>query len=119
MKINDQKAYGFRIQNDWVRKFYQCFLFCTTSLILLLLSGHASSSEKTPLQKQFESELEAFHEQYQFPGATAAYILPDGTTGVAAVGLADVENEIPMQPDSRMLAASIARSRGFANAGAA
>jgi len=77
--------------------------------ILLSFFGNVST-EMTPLQKQFENELTALYEQYQFPGATAAYILPDGTTGVAAVGLADIEHGIPMQPASRMLAASIGKT---------
>jgi D-alanyl-D-alanine carboxypeptidase len=49
------------------------------------------------------------YKQYQFPGATAAFILPDGTTGIVAVGMDDVKNEIPMYSDSRMLAASIGK----------
>ncbi|NOY59551.1 MAG: beta-lactamase family protein, partial [Calditrichaeota bacterium] len=58
----------------------------------------------------FQSELEKLHDQYKFPGATAAYILPDGTVEVFATGLADMELKIPMTPQSRMLAASIGKT---------
>jgi len=85
----------------------QYFAFCV--IFTFLFCWVIVASEPITLQQQFENELEALHRQYQFPGATAAFILPDGTVGAAAVGLADVENGIPMQPDSRMLAASIGK----------
>lgn len=49
-------------------------------------------------------------EEFGFPGATAAYVLSDGTTGAVATGLADIETEAPMRPSSRMLAASIGKT---------
>ena len=63
-----------------------------------------------PLAERFQAELEALHAELEFPGATAAYVLPDGTTGVAAAGLSDVENATPMTVHSRMLAASIGKT---------
>jgi D-alanyl-D-alanine carboxypeptidase len=73
-------------------------------------SGLASAPEPLPLSQRFQAELEALHAELQFPGATAAYVLPDGTTGVAATGLADVESGQAMTPQSRMLAASIGKT---------
>lgn len=73
-------------------------------------SADIKATGNQPLEQQFQSELEALHEKYKFPGATAAYVLPDGTVGVAAVGLADVEAKTPMARDSRMLAASIGKT---------
>lgn len=67
-------------------------------------SGHSSDPHA-----RFQAELETMRDQNGFPGATAAYILPDGTVDVAAVGLADVDANLPMSPDSRMLAASIGK----------
>jgi len=69
-----------------------------------------SSPGPTPLSQRFQAELNSLHAELKFPGATAAYVLPDGTTGVAATGLSDVENGQPMTMDSRMLAASIGKS---------
>lgn len=86
----------------------QCVIWSLVVLSVLCLQSFAS--ETATLQQQFENELTALHRQYQFPGATAAFILPDGMVGVSAVGLADVENKIPMQADSRMLAASIGKT---------
>jgi D-alanyl-D-alanine carboxypeptidase len=68
------------------------------------------SRQTSALKAKFESELNALHEEYQFPGATAAYALSDGTVQVVAVGLADVERKVPMEPASRMLAASIGKT---------
>ena len=82
---------------------------CNAMFLFLFFWGNVTS-ETTPLQQQFENELKALQQQYQFPGATAAFILTDGTVGEAAAGLADVESNIPMQPDSRMLAASIGKT---------
>ena len=67
-------------------------------------------SSSLDLKAQFKSELESLQSQYRFPGATAAYILPDGNVEVLSVGMADVELEIPMTPESRMLAASIGKT---------
>lgn len=70
----------------------------------------ASAPGPLPLSQRFQAELDALQAELEFPGATAAYVLPDGTTGVAATGLSDVENEQPMTVRSRMLAASIGKT---------
>jgi D-alanyl-D-alanine carboxypeptidase len=72
--------------------------------------GPASAPEPPPLSQRFQAELEALHAELKFQGATAAYVLPDGTTAVAATGLADVESGQAMTPESRMLAASIGKT---------
>ena len=69
-----------------------------------------ATADALSLKGRFQSELDALRDQYQFPGATAAYMLPDGTVEVVASGLADVESAIPMTPQSRMLAASIGKT---------
>jgi len=61
-------------------------------------------------RERFQAELDSLHSRYGFPGATAAYVLPDGTVEGFAVGLDEIERGIPMQPDSRMLAASIGKT---------
>ena len=79
-------------------------------LVLVAVSCQKVRSHPLTLEQQFQRELNAIHDQYEFPGATAAYVLPDGTTGVAATGLSDVEAGTAMTPESRMLAASIGKS---------
>jgi len=58
----------------------------------------------------FQATLDAALQEFGFPGATAAYVLSDGTVGVAAAGLADREAGTPMTKRSRMLAASIGKT---------
>src|SRR6056297_614268 len=81
-------------------------------LVLLLITGwlYSSSAETPALLEDFQAALDAFQQEYGFPGATAAYVLQDGTSIVAATGLADVENGSPMTVQSRMLAASIGKT---------
>lgn len=70
----------------------------------------AVSAEPTDLQRQFQATLDAFRTTYDFPGATAAYVLPNGEVGVAATGLADVRTRTAMTPRWRMPAASIGKT---------
>ena len=79
-------------------------------LMFATLIYHPIPANSLALKARFQSELETLHDQYRFPGATAAYILPDGTVEVIATGLADIELQIPMTPQSRMLAASIGKT---------
>lgn len=81
-------------------------LLVVTSMLCIVVSCSPSPT----LDEQFQAELDSLHAEYGFPGATAAYILPDGTTGVFAVGMADLELEVPMTTESRMLAASIGKT---------
>jgi D-alanyl-D-alanine carboxypeptidase len=57
----------------------------------------------------FQAALDADPERFGFPGATAAYVLSDGTIGVAATGMADLKAGIPMTVHSRILPASIGK----------
>lgn len=69
-----------------------------------------TASPSAVLEQRFQAELDSARDELGFPGATAAYALPDGTVGVAATGFADLERRTPMTPRSRMLAASIGKS---------
>ena len=67
------------------------------------------------LVEAFQAELDAARVQAQetdenFPGATAAFILPDGRVFGFATGLSDVDDEIPMTPDLRMGSGSIGKT---------
>jgi D-alanyl-D-alanine carboxypeptidase len=89
-------------------------------LPLLILIGFVSPFEisqtgsvrsaASDIAEDFQSALDAFQQKYGFPGATAAFVLQDGTFGVAATGLADVEAGTPMTAQSRMLSASIGKT---------
>ncbi|MCA8895093.1 MAG: beta-lactamase family protein [Amphiplicatus sp.] len=99
--------------SNWSAKAFRPLKFL---ILLCAITGCATAAsppmpeETSSLAKRFQAELDAAYEEYGFPGATAAYILPDGQTGSAAAGYADVEAKIPMRTESRMLAASIGKS---------
>jgi D-alanyl-D-alanine carboxypeptidase len=64
-----------------------------------------------PIQADpIQAVLDSMQARHGFPGATAAYVWTDGRAGSAVTGLADVEAERPMTPDTRMLAASIGKT---------
>lgn len=80
-------------------------LFLTVSLVVTCLSMPAMAQEEW-----LASVLEDFRERYDFPGATAAIALPDGTILSVATGLADIEAGRAMTTETPMLAASIGKS---------
>lgn len=79
-------------------------------LVCLCVFTQATNADQSDLRGDVQDLLEAFHETYGFPGATVAYVTDDGGVEVLAIGLADVEADVPMTPDSRMLAASIGKT---------
>ena len=59
---------------------------------------------------RFQAETDRVRVEFGFPGITAACVLKDGTVVTAAAGLADVEANVPMTDNTRMLFASIGKS---------
>jgi D-alanyl-D-alanine carboxypeptidase len=59
---------------------------------------------------RFQAETDRVRVELGFPGMTAAYVLEDGTVGTAVSGLADVEANVSMTDNTRMLSASIGKS---------
>lgn len=86
------------------------------ALILFGLIGiasvvnHQTETDTRNLNNQFQSELATIQKDYNLPGLTAAYIMPDGNTGSASAGYSDLETQEVMTNQSRMLAASIGKS---------
>lgn len=78
--------------------------------LLTISRPNPSTVAASDLAEEFQSALDAFQKQYGFPGATAAYLLQDGTASVAATGVADEEAGTPMTVQSRMLSASIGKT---------
>lgn len=77
---------------------------------ILALTGSAAplaAQDGPNLATRLGTTLEDVHDRHGVPGATAAIALPDGTVATAAVGLADVETERAMTPDTPMRAASV------------
>ena len=50
----------------------------------------------------FRDRLDGLREELGFIGATAAFVLPDGSGGSVATGYADPEHDIAMTPEHRM-----------------
>ncbi len=62
------------------------------------------------LRAEIQSKLDSLKSAGTFPGATVGFALADGSSGGVSVGLADVENKIPLKPTDRMLAGSIGKT---------
>lgn len=62
------------------------------------------------LVNRFQAKLDALRDEHPFPGATAAFVLPDGEYYGFATGLADREDNTPMTPYTRMLSGSVGKS---------
>jgi len=55
-------------------------------------------------------ELKTIHERADFPGGSAALVLPDGTELTITVGVTDPEGGRPLTPDDRLLSGSIGKT---------
>ncbi len=75
-----------------------------------MLSACAVQQPPADHASRFQTEIYRVRIQFGFPGITAAYVLGYGTVGTAASGLADVEAEVPMSGNARILSASIGKS---------
>ncbi|MDE2945282.1 MAG: serine hydrolase [Gemmatimonadota bacterium] len=82
-----------------------------------MVGGESSLSPEATaaLVEAFQAELDAAWAQARetdenFPGATAAFILPDGRVFGFATGLSDVDDDVPMTPDLRMGSGSIGKT---------
>jgi D-alanyl-D-alanine carboxypeptidase len=62
------------------------------------------------LQARLDSTFQAIYKTGNFPGATAAVVLPDGTSLALAVGYSDSTRRVPMRSDDRMLQGSVGKT---------
>jgi D-alanyl-D-alanine carboxypeptidase len=74
-----------------------------------------SDGQLVGLKARFQAALDHIHDEAQstdarFPGATAAFILPDGRVIGCATGYSDTELGIPMRADMRMPSGSIGKT---------
>lgn len=66
--------------------------------------------DRPAVEEQFQRELDRLCQLNRFPGATAAFVLPDGPPAGFATGYADRELATPMRPDSLQLAGGVGKS---------
>jgi D-alanyl-D-alanine carboxypeptidase len=72
--------------------------------------AYAADKDLDKLRTDVKAMLDALHAGAEFPGATVGFVLPDGRSASVSTGLADVENNIPLKPQDRMLAGSIGKT---------
>jgi len=88
--------------------------FTLTLCLLLPWLTACSTPQKNeppkPLETAFANALKRFQAEFDLPGITASYVLPNAARYSAAAGWADIEQSRPMTVESRMLAASIGKS---------
>lgn len=70
----------------------------------------SSRERQDSLRRLLQARLDSFHAEGDFPGATAGFRLPDGTSFGLAVGTSDRESDSEMKPDARMLAGSTGKT---------
>ncbi len=83
-------------------------------LVLMTAAGLAAQTATAPdtaaLRGRLRSALTAMHAAADFPGATAAVTLADGTTLALAVGYSDSTRRVVMRPSDRMLQGSVGKT---------
>jgi D-alanyl-D-alanine carboxypeptidase len=78
-----------------------------------MLGPGAARAERVnlaPLVARFQAELDRLQRETGIPGATAAFILPDGRAVACAAGYSDKEAKTPMRADARMLSGSVGKT---------
>ena len=83
------------------------------AVLLVMANGAAAFGQSPPADpgvKRFRATLDSLRAVDGFPGATAAYVLPDGTLHATATGWADREDSLRMMPETRMLSGSTGKS---------
>ena len=104
MKIKPEKFKGITINQA---TFFSFGLVSLTSIAAIVQPVYKNPET---LKSDFQAVIHKNQQEFGFPGATAAYILPDGTLETVAIGQADKERNIAMTTESRMLAASIGKT---------
>ena len=83
-------------------------------LIVLLFSAmegpYGQDDQIKTITQDFRAKLGELQDQFKFPGATAAFILPDGRVSTVAVGFSDVESKALMNQADRMPSGSVGKT---------
>jgi D-alanyl-D-alanine carboxypeptidase len=93
-------------------RFGKAFVFWA-AILCAAMAGRVDAqvpSGEDGLPGRFQAALDGVREAYGFPGAIAAYRLPDGTTGVFATGMADQEAAITMRTDHKLMSGSVGKT---------
>ncbi len=86
------------------------FIGCMAATSISAQSPSLDAAHFAALTARFQDALDTLHQREGFPGATAAFILPDGRYEGFAVGMSDREKQTPMGPDTRSMSGSIGKT---------
>lgn len=104
----DQERHGW-IERFAVVAYLICFL--TGTLFAEALSGKIHEKLIENVQDELDRQyMSAQMTEELFPGATVAFVLPDGKVMAFATGFADIEKKTVMSVESRMPAGSIGKT---------
>lgn len=85
--------------------------FAVSALFInVAMAGGQNQHALTTLEAAVQKDLDNLRNQIGFPGATAAYFLPDGRIVEFATGEADPARNISMSRDSRIMSGSIGKT---------
>lgn len=86
------------------------------AVLCIGLANAACTADESPvgsserLKRDVQSLLDQVVRESKLPGMTLAFVLPEGELRQFAGGYADVEQNTPMRPDTRMMSGSIGKS---------
>lgn len=72
--------------------------------------NESQSQDLSALSQLFRERLQEIRDQFEIPGITAAFILPDNRVSSVAVGYSDVEEQVEMKPGDRMPSGSTGKT---------
>jgi D-alanyl-D-alanine carboxypeptidase len=86
---------------------------CSAAIASATLAARTAPSRAAtaaPLTGRFQEVLESLRAQFKLPGITAAYVLADGSSAMAAAGHDDVQTKTFLTPQSRMMSGSVGKT---------
>ncbi len=86
------------------------------ALSLLIPGAPVRADDNADRLGAFQAALERARVEIGFPGATAAYVLPDGSSGMVAVGVSDRASGEPLDPQALMMSGSTGKTYAAATA---
>lgn len=96
-----------------MKRMWLCLLM---AMAVLLPLAPAWADDDARRLAAFTAALEQARVEIGFPGATAAYVMPDGRTGTVAVGISDRTLRDPLRPQSLMMSGSTGKTYAAATA---
>lgn len=84
--------------------------FTLTIIIYICLMVSAVTAQSFDFSKAVQARFDSIQQALDFPGATLAFIMHDGSSFQFASGLSDVEENIKMKPADRMFTGSAGKT---------